>query len=170
MQELSWTCYTYLGWRNNRADKKAVACLFACRSFNTVITAFVSVINRHHTQRQVSFLLWRLRQARICLGSSLYFFFFLLLLQLKLFHHQAINTSRGKGGDEKAVSRHRGCNSAFGHQSRVHMHFLHRVDRLLHRAGTTAMLRKEAPDALLQVRPHLPPLILEWGITVASRN
>lgn len=45
--EVSWACYTYLGWRSNRADKKAAACLSACRGFHTLVTARALVINRH---------------------------------------------------------------------------------------------------------------------------
>lgn len=85
MRELSWTCYTYLGWRSNRADKKAVACLFACRSFNTMLTAFVLVINRHtHTCRFGSFYEGCVRWGS---GSSpcSAFFYLLFLLQWNYF-------------------------------------------------------------------------------------
>lgn len=75
---------------------------------------------------------------------ALSLFFFLLLLQLKLFHHKAFNTSGGKGGDETAVLRSRGGNSAFGHQSRAHLHFLHRAAPA---CRTTAVLGKGAPNA-----------------------
>lgn len=43
--ELSWMCYMDSGWRNNRADKKEVVCLFAWRSINNLMVAFALVRN-----------------------------------------------------------------------------------------------------------------------------
>jgi len=80
---------------------------------------------------------------------------------VKLFHLKASNTLRGKGGGKTAGLRNRGCNSAFGHQSRA---------CAFPSWGTTAMLRKEAPKSLLQVKPHLPPVTLEQGSIDAARK
>lgn len=47
------------------------------------------------------------------------------------------------------------------------MDFPYWVDGQLHRAGSTA---SGTPDDLLQGQPQPPPLFLEEGITVATRN
>lgn len=44
--EASWTCCTYLGWRKNRADKKAAAYVSACGGFHALATALALVMNR----------------------------------------------------------------------------------------------------------------------------
>lgn len=88
--EASWTCCTYLGWRKNRADKKAAACVSLVEAF----MPWPQLLPWWWTDRSGAGLA-PLSKASSAEPQLLFgFFFFLLLVQLKLLPHKAVQEGR----------------------------------------------------------------------------